>query len=366
MSESTAQSPEDVRPPRDTVGVIGWLRAHLFSSWFNTILTALAIWLIIETIPGIITWAFFDSVWGDASPEACKEAAGACWAFIYDKYRFILFGFYPWEQHDRPLIAMIIFISLILTSCVRRAWGRPLVGAWIVGLVVVGVLMWGGVLGLTYVDNSKWGGLPLTLFLATFGIAGAFPLSILLALGRRSNMPAIKSLCVGYIELIRGVPLISVLFMASVMFPLFLPKGITIDTLLRAQIGIILFSAAYLAEVIRGGLQAIPKGQYEAADALGLTYWQSMRKIILPQALKITIPPMVNTFIGGFKDITLVVIIGLFDLLMTTRTAIQDIEWRQYYVEGYVFCALIFFCFCFFMSRYSQWLERDLARGHTD
>jgi general L-amino acid transport system permease protein len=153
--------------------------------------------------------------------------------------------------------------------------------------------------------------------------------------------------------------------MASVMFPLFLPTGVSIDKLLRAQVGIILFSAAYLAEVIRGGLQAIPKGQYEAADALGLTYWQSMRKIILPQELRITIPPMVNTFIGGFKDTSLVLIIGLFDLLMTTRTAFQDIEWRQYFVEGYVFCALIYFCFCFFMSRYSQWLERDLTRGQS-
>jgi general L-amino acid transport system permease protein len=365
MSESTVEGPELVRPPRVSVGAIGWLRAHLFSSWFNTILTGLAVWLILATVPGVISWAFLDSVWGDASPEACKEAAGACWAFVYEKYRFILFGFYPWGEHDRPLIAMIIFLALILTSCFRRAWGRPLIAAWVIGLTAVAILMWGGVLGLTYVDQSQWGGLPLTLFLATFGIAGAFPLAILLALGRRSEMPAIKSLCIGYIELVRGVPLISVLFMASVMFPLFLPTGVSIDKLLRAQVGIILFSAAYLAEVIRGGLQAIPKGQYEAADALGLTYWQSMRKIILPQALRITIPPMVNTFIGGFKDTSLVLIIGLFDLLMTTRTAFQDIEWRQYFVEGYVFCALIYFTFCFFMSRYSQWLERDLTRSQS-
>ncbi len=365
MSDSALESPEMVRPPRQSVGAVGWLRAHLFSSWFNTILTGIAVWIIIETIPGIIMWAFVDSVWGDASPETCKAADGACWAFIYEKYRFILFGVYPWEEHYRPLLAMIIFLTLVLTSCFRRAWGRPLIAGWIIGLAAVAVLMWGGVLGLTYVDQSQWGGLPLTLFLATFGIAGAFPISILLALGRRSKMPAIKALCIGYIELIRGVPLISILFMASVMFPLFLPQGISIDKLLRAQVGIILFSAAYLAEVIRGGLQAIPKGQYEAADALGLTYWQSMRKIILPQALRITIPPMVNTFIGGFKDTSLVVIIGLFDLLMTTRVAFQDIEWRPFFVEGYVFCALIYFCFCFFMSKYSQWLERDLTRGHS-
>jgi general L-amino acid transport system permease protein len=192
----------------------------------------------------------------------------------------------------------------------------------------------------------------------------AFPLSILLALGRRSDLPIIKSMTVTYIELIRGVPLITVLFMASVMFPLFLPTGVTIDKLLRAQIGLILFASAYLAEVIRGGLQAIPKGQYEAADSLGLSYWQKTGKIILPQALSITIPPLVNTFIGFFKDTSLVIIIGLFDLMSASKAALTDPAWRGFYKESYMFVAFIYFIFCFFMSKYSQWLEVQLHRGH--
>jgi len=225
------------------------------------------------------------------------------------------------------------------------------------------VLMWGGILGLTYVETELWNGLPLTLILAIVGMALAFPLAILLALGRRSQLPAIRAICVAYIELVRGVPLITVLFMASVMLPLFLPTGVTIDKLLRAQVAFILFSAAYLAEVIRGGLQAIPKGQHEAADALGLSYWQRTRLIVLPQALAMVIPPLVNTFIGTFKDTSLVIIIGLFDLLGTTNAALTDANWRGFYLEAYVFTAAIYFCFCFFMSRYSQMLEREFNKG---
>ena len=367
MTVTTEKHEDWSRPPATEVGVIGWMRKNLFSSWFNSILSLIAIYLIVTTIPGIIEWALINSVWGDKSPEVCREAKGACWAFIYEKYRFILFGVYPYEEHWRPLVAMIIFLTLIFGSCIKPLWklGWWIAGIWAAGLVMVGILMWGGIFGLEHVNQSQWGGLPLTLFLATFGTVFAFPLGIFLALGRRSRMPAIRSLSVAYIELIRGVPLISILFMASVMFPLFLPAGVSIDKLLRAQVGIILFGAAYGAEIIRAGLQAIPRGQYEAADAMGLSYWQSMRKIILPQALRITIPPMVNGFIGGFKDTSLVVIIGLFDLLMTSRVAFQDINWRPFYVEGYLFCAAIYFCFCFFMSRYSQWLEKDLAKGQN-
>ncbi|NNG04830.1 MAG: amino acid ABC transporter permease [Inquilinus sp.] len=217
---------------------------------------------------------------------------------------------------------------------------------------------------ISFVPNTNWGGLPLTLGLSVIGLVVAFPLSLLLALGRRSDMPAVKTICVGFIEIIRGVPLITVLFMASVMFPLFLPTGITIDKLLRAQVAMIIFSAAYLAEVVRGGLQAIPTGQFEAADSLGLGYWQKMRLIILPQALKISIPPMVNTFIGFFKDTSLVIIIGLFDLLGTAKAALTDPAWRGFYKEAYLFVALLYFSFCFFMSRYSQYLEKKLNTGH--
>ncbi|MBC6438854.1 MAG: amino acid ABC transporter permease [Rhodospirillales bacterium] len=368
MTDSTANTQTGWEsPPKSEVGVIGWMRKNLFSNWFNSFLTILAIYLLVTTIPGIIQWAFIDSIWGDNSPDICREAQGACWSFIYEKHRFILFGVYTFDEHWRPLVAMIIFLFLIFASCLKPVWrlGWWILAGWGIGLVFVGIFMWGGVFGMTYVDQSQWGGLPLTLFLATFGTIFAFPIGIFLALGRRSKMPIIRSFSVAYIELIRGVPLISILFMASVMFPLFLPAGVSIDKLLRAQVGIILFGGAYAAEIIRGGLQAIPRGQYEAADAMGLTYWQSMLRIILPQALRITIPPMVNGFIGGFKDTSLVVIIGLFDLLMTSRVAFQDINWRPFFVEGYLFCAMIYFCFCFFMSRYSMWLEKDLSRGHN-
>ncbi len=244
----------------------------------------------------------------------------------------------------------------------KRFWNWSLVGIWVVTLTLIGVLMRGGVFGLAHVPQHRWGGLPITLILATFGLAFAFPLAILVALGRRSKMPAIRAICVLYAELIRGVPLISLLFMASVIFPLFLPEGMNIDRLLRAQIAFILFAAAYLAEVVRAGLQALPKGQYEAADALGLSYWKKTAFIILPQALRLVIPPLVNTFIGFFKDTRLVLIIGIFDLLTAGKTAIIEPAWQGFGVEVYVTLALIYFCFCFAMSKYSAGLERDLNR----
>jgi len=304
-----------------------------------------------------IDWALLDAVWQPDS-KACRAAQGACWGFIAEKHRFIVFGTYPYEQHWRPALASILLVLLWALSAWRIFWRWWLVLLWLAGLSVIGILMWGGVLGLPYVENERWGGLILTLLLSTFGIALAFPLSILLALGRRSGMPVIQALCVGFIELVRGVPLISILFMASVMLPLFLPAGVSIDKLLRAQIALILFAAAYLAEVVRGGLQAIPKEQYEAADAVGLTYWQKTGTVILPQALRIAVPPLVNTIIGFFKDTSLVVIIGLFDLLQTIKVSLQDPAWSGYGVEAYLFAALVYFAFCFAMSLYSRRLER--------
>ena len=363
MTDVTQDLPLAVEPrPPATSGLLGWLRSNLFSGVFNTILTLVAISFLAVTIPPVIRWALVDAVWTAPNSRAC-HGAGACWAFIGEKLRFIFFGTYPYEEHWRPLSSVVIFIAMIAASCDRRLWGRRLVLVWLAGLAAVGVLMWGGIFGLSYVGNELWGGLPLTLILAVVGMAFAFPLAILLALGRRSQLPAVRTICVAYIELIRGVPLITVLFMASVMLPLFLPAGVTIDKLLRAQVAIILFAAAYLAEVIRGGLQAIPKGQIEASDALGLGYWQRTRLIVLPQALALVIPPLVNTFIGTFKDTTLVIIIGLFDLLGTVTAALNDANWRGTSVEAYAFSAAIYFCFCFFMSRYSQMLERELSKG---
>src|SRR5246500_2466372 len=260
----TQELPLPIERPRPvTAGPLAWLRANLFNSIPNTILTIAALYLLAVIIPPVVRWAGVDGVWHGDTGRACR-GAGACWAFIAEKGRFILFGRYPYAEHWRPLFTVVIFIAMILASCDRRLWGRRLAILWLAGLIAVGVLMRGGVLGMTYVETSLWNGLPLTLMLATIGIVFAFPLAILLALGRRSRLPAVRAICVGYIELVRGVPLITVLFMASVMLPLFLPTGITIDKLLRAQAAFILFAAAYLAEIVRGGLQAIPRGQYEA------------------------------------------------------------------------------------------------------
>jgi general L-amino acid transport system permease protein len=355
------------RPPVASTGIIGWLRANLFNSVFNSILTLIAIYVLAITIPPLIRWSLLDAIWSAPNGQACRAAMGqeegACWAFIAEKYRFILFGVYPYAEQWRPLFAVVIFIAMILASCDRRLWGRRLIVLWPSGLVVVGVLMWGGVFGLSYVETASWSGLPLTLILAVIGMVFAFPFAILLALGRRSKLPAVRVISVCYIELVRGVPLITVLFMASVMLPLFLPSGFTIDKLLRAQVAFILFAAAYLAEIVRGGLQAIPKGQIEAADALGLGYWRRTRLIVLPQALAMVIPPLVNNFIGAFKNTSLVIIIGLFDLLNTANTALSDPNWQGFASEAYVFVAVIYWSFCFFMSRYSQMLEREFNEG---
>jgi general L-amino acid transport system permease protein len=343
-----------------------WIRGNLFSSWPSALATLAILWLAWKLLPPFADWALVKAVWSAADPRSCRvEGSGACWAFIGDKHRFILFGTYPFEQHWRPGLATVILISLWVVSSMSRFWNRWLPAVWVAGLTVIGVLMWGGVPGLPYVENERWGGLILTLILASFGVALAFPLSILLALGRRSALPVVRAACVAYIELIRGVPLISVLFMASVMLPLFLPAGVTIDKLLRAQIALILFAAAYLAEVVRGGLQAIPHHQYEAAEALGLSYGQRTLHVILPQALRMSIPPLVNTFIGLFKDTSLVLIIGLFDLLTTVKVSLQEPAWSGFGVEAYLFVSAVYFAFCYAMSRYSQGLERrpDAARA---
>ena len=360
MTTHVATTSTQQAPPLAQEGVWGWCRARLFSSPLNAILTVLVVWLLLMTVPAMVEWLFIRANFSATTAQECRASGGACWAFIAEKHRLILFGIYPYDEQWRPLLATLILIGVIVCSCVRWFW-RPMLGLfWAVALTAVAVLMWGGVLGLSYVENSRWGGLPLTLILATFGIAFAFPFGLLLALGRRSDMAAVKALCVVYIELIRGVPLISLLFMSSVMLPLFLPEGFSIDKLLRAQIAIILFAAAYIAETVRGGLQAIPKGQYEAANSLGLNYWQQMGKIILPQALKVVIPPLVGIFISLFKDTSLVVIIGIFDLTQAAKVALSDAAWRGFSAEAYLFIALIYFVFCFSISRYSQALERQL------
>lgn len=343
---------------------IRWLRTNLFSGWSNACATLLIIYLGWQSIPALLNWALLDAVWSPANAELCRStsAHGACWAFVAEKFRFILFGRFPVGQQWRPALVIFILLALCTLSAGQRIQRARLGAIWLVGLATIAALMRGGVLGLGYVENERWGGLCLTLLLATFGLALAFPVSILLALARRSELLLIRWCAIGYIEIIRGVPLISVLFMASVMLPLFLPAGVSIDKLLRVQLAMILFAAAYLAEVVRGGLQAIPRHQEEAALALGHGYWQRTWYITLPQALQISIPPLVNTFIGFFKDTSLVVIIGLFDFLSAIKVSLNEPRWVGFGVEAYLFAAIGYFLFCYPMSRYSQTLERHVER----
>ncbi len=350
---------EEIKPPVTSVGALGWIRSNLFNSPLNTILTLAILYGVYKIVPPLVQWAFMDSVWFTGN-EACRDAEGACWSIIPHNLRFIIFGFYPQELQWRPTLAMVILLGLLLYSKERKNMKKSLIYIWVVALPVMGLLMRGGLFGMEMVESGKWSGLPLTLLLSVFALAAAYPLGVMLALGRQSRMPAIKSLCVVYIEMIRGVPLISLLFMSAVMFPLFLPEGLTINKIIRAQMAMILFTAAYIAEVVRGGLQALPKGQYEAADALGLNYFQAMRLIILPQALKIVIPPTVGILIGAFKDTSLVVIIALYDVLKTTQSVLSNPNWMGYSTEAYIFIALLYFVCCFAMSSYSRRLEREL------
>ncbi len=363
MSDLTIGRRARLKPPVTDIGVLGWLHKNLFNTWYNSLLTILALALLAALAPPLIKWAFIDSVWyGPAS--ACRNIDGACWSVIPHNIRFIIFGFFPEGQEWRPTLAMLLLLSLVVYSRKRERWHKSLAWFWLVGLTVMGGLMYGGIFGMPVVETSQWSGLPLTLMLSFFGIVAAYPLGILLALGRRSRMPAIKSLCIVYIEMIRGVPLISLLFMSSIMFPLFLPEGVSIDKVLRAQIAIILFTAAYIAEVVRGGLQAMPRGQYEAAESLGLSYNQTMRLIILPQALKIVIPPTVGILLSAFKDTSLVVIIALYDVLKTTKVTLSNPKWTGCSTEAYIFLALLYFVFCYAMSSYSRRLEKELDTSY--
>lgn len=363
MEAYVQKTPAEVlKPPATQVGWIGWVRKNLFNGWFNSILTLLTLFFLWKIIPPFFKWAFIDSVWNTLS-EGCREATGACWSIIYHNSRFILFGFYPYEQHWRPLLAMLILIGLLLYSRDRNRWNKFLAYGWVLGLALMGLLMRGGIFGLKYVESTQWGGLPLTLLLSVFGLTAAYPLGVVLALGRQSKLPAIKTLCILYIELIRGVPLISLLFMSSIIFPLFLPEGVSFGKILRAQVAIILFTAAYIAEVVRGGLQGMSRGQYEAAESLGLNYYLTMRLVILPQALKMVIPPTVSILISAFKDTSLVVIIALWDLLKTTQAVLSNPKWMGFSREAYIFIAILYFLGCFSMSNYSRKLEKELSRG---
>ncbi len=334
-----------------------WARKNLFSGWLNTLLTLVSLWLIWSVIPPALNWLIFQANWLGETRADCTKA-GACWVFIHARFGQFMYGLYPHELRWRINLALVIgllsVIPLFIRAMPRR--GRYLACWAVLYPIAVWLLLYGGYFGLERVETRQWGGLTLTLIIASVGIAGALPLGILLALGRRSNLPVVRTLSVIFIEFWRGVPLITVLFMSSVMLPLFMAEGTTIDKLVRALVGVILFQSAYVAEVVRGGLQALPKGQYEAAESLALGYWRT-------QALKLTIPGLVNTIIALFKDTSLVIIIGLFDLFSSVQQATVDPAWLGMSTEGYVFAALVYWIFCFSMSRYSQYLEKRFHTG---
>lgn len=363
----TAQTFQPIAPrpaPVQSEGLVAWIRINLFGDWITSVLTLLIGGALLYLIPQFLGWALFRASW-IPNFDACRvEGVGACWGVVTEKHRLILFGRYPFEEQWRPLVATVLMLGLLVASCTRALWRPALLVLWIAVLAVFFTLMLGGAFGLSKVETDRWGGLPLTILLASLSLVMAFPIALAVALGRRSDLPAIKTFCTIYVELIRGVPLISVLFMASFMFPLFMPQGFTIDVLIRVLVGITLFAAAYMAEVIRGGLQAIPKGQIEAAATLGLSYWQTQRKIVLPQALAMVVPSIMNNFISTFKDTSLVTIVSLYELTGALSLAINsDSDWRPFKIEGYLFIALIYFIFCFSMSRYSIWVEKQVNKG---
>ena len=361
----------DLPPPASEVGAIGWVRHNLFSSTTNIVITVLTFYLLYVIVPPMLNWLFLDAVLSADSRDDCRAIAaaagqelGACWAFIGKRFQLFVYGFYPEAERWRVNLSFILMIAalvpVLFDNVPNRKWGL-----WfsLAAPFIIGWLLLGG-MGLTPVTTDKFGGFLLTLVIGVTGIVGSLPLGIALALGRQSDMPALRMICVTFIEFIRGVPLITLLFVASTMLNYFLPPGTTFDLLLRVLIMVTLFSAAYIAEVVRGGLQAIPKGQVEAADSMGLKYWQSMRLIILPQALKISILGIVNTFIGLYKDTTLVIIIGLLDPLGMGRASLADSKWQGLSTEVYVFVAIFFFVSCFSMARYSLYLEKKLHTGH--
>lgn len=367
LDTMTAQTFQPIEPrpaPIQTHGFVAWTRLNLFGDWMTALTTVVMGGVLLYLVPQLLSWALFRASWLP-NFDACRvDGVGACWGVVAEKYRIILFGRYPFEEQWRPLAATLLMLGLLVASCTRGFW-RPLLAVlWIVALTLFFSLMYGNVLGLSKVETDRWGGLPLTILLSSLSIAMAFPIALVIALGRRSKLPAIRSFCTIYVELIRGVPLISVLFMASFMFPLFMPQGFTIDVLIRVLVGITLFAAAYMAEVIRGGLQAISKGQIEAAATLGLSYWQTQGKIVLPQALAMVVPSIMNNFISTFKDTSLVTIVSLYELTGALSLALNsDADWRPFKIEGYLFIAMIYFGFCFSMSRYSIWVEKQVNKG---
>lgn len=349
--------------------LIAAAREHLFGSWLSGLATLFALALAAFALPPLLDFLIFDAVWSAPNGEACRApGAGACWAYIWRKLPYFTYGSYPVAERWRVNLTLALGAALIAWLLWLDAPGRRAAAIlfFLVYPIVSFFLLHGApILGLPRIDTDLWGGIFVSLLVAIVGIVFSLPLGIMLALGRRSNLPTLSLFCTGFIETLRGVPMVTVLFMANTMLPLFVPEDLAPDRLARPLVGVALFASAYMAEVVRGGLQALPRGQYEAAEALGLRPWPILRLIILPQALTHVVPGIVNTFIGLFKDTTLVAIVGVFDFLRTIDSARLDPIWAGPTISatGYAFAAMFYFAFCFGMSRYSLFIERRLSRG---
>jgi len=368
------QRKPDLPPPLSVAGPIAWLRENLFASPFDIVLTVLSALLIYFVLPPLLDWLIFSATWTYPTEVVLGERAarfsdcapgGACWIFVQVRIGQFIFGFYPEAERWRVILSFVLGAIGIYGLLGGPDRFKKYAGYFFfIAFPVISLWLLRGGLGLAPVTTDQWGGFMLTLVIALVGIVLSLPIGIILALGRRSNLPVIHLLCVIFIEVVRGVPLITVMFMANILLPIFLPSDVDINVLLRVLVGTTAFVSAYMAEAVRGGLQAIPKGQFEGAMALGLSYWQMMRLIVLPQALRISIPSIVNTFIGFFKDTTLVSMVGLYDFLNMVRAGFKDANWVGVELSGYAFCAIVYWVCCFSMSRYSMYLERKLHTGH--
>jgi general L-amino acid transport system permease protein len=358
-----APAPAPRPPPTRERGPIGWARHNLFAGPASTAATLLAAGLAALVLPRAWRWLVAGAVWRP-DYEACRalEYRAACWGMVAEKHRLVLFGRYPWEAQWRPLAATLLVVGALLVSAHPRAWRRWLVALWGGVLAAFLLLLRGGVAGLAPVEPGEWGGLPLTVLLTLVGVSASIPLGVALALGRRSRLPLVRGAATLYVELVRGVPLITVLFVATFVFPLVLPAWLAVDALGRVLLGITLFQAAYMAEVVRAGLQGVPGGQVEAAASLGLSWWQTQRKVILPQALVIVIPSFMNSVLSTFMDTSLVTVVSMYDLTGALRLALGDPQWRNFFIEGYLFVGAIYLVACLALSRYGHWLEGRLGR----
>jgi len=354
-----AHNNQPCSPPKTKLNLFKWIRKNLFRNTFDSIVSISVVAFLLWVIPAVLSWMFFDAVGFNGNEALCQAADGACWPFMKEKARLILFGTYPYEQQWRAALASFIVISLVAILIFKKMKVKWMVLLWILGASAFVALMLGNIAGLPEVQTVKWNGLPVFLLLSVFSLAAAFPLGILLALARhQTDYQLLRNLATGYIELIRGIPLLMVLFMGLFVLPMIMPRGFSIEPLFAILIALMLFHAAYFAEDIRGGLQTLDSGQNEAADSLGLSYWQKTSLIVLPQALKQSLPAIFNTLIGGYKDTSLVIIVGIHDMISTAKMAYSDPGWQRYGLEAYVFVGIWYFVSCWCLSAYGRHLER--------